>query len=223
MDNRVCSKLLVGVSASIHCLQIHSYLLLFRESFADEIRVVMTPSSARMVDPKSIELYADDRVFIDFWDRSPTINRAAHIQLPRWADLFLILPATADIIGKAANGIADDLLSTAILSSPKPLALAPAMNPVMWKSKVVQRNIQTLKQDGHYVIPPESTVSVTSGEWDQGLSPSLETILPHLQHIRMRELRDEYWDEAISTKPLTPAQMKIRELALAAERRQAAE
>lgn len=219
---RLCDKLLVGVTASIHSLQIHSYLMSFRESFAKEIKVIMTPSATRMVEPKTVELYTDDRVFVDPWDRSPSVNRAPHIQLTRWADLFAIVPATADILGKSANGIADDLLSTAILSSHKPVVFAPAMNPDMWNSKAVQRNLLTLKQDGHYIINPQEAVSVTSGEWDRGLTPDPETVLSHLQHVRMKELRGEYWDEATSTKPLTPAQKRIRELALAAKQKAAA-
>jgi phosphopantothenoylcysteine synthetase/decarboxylase len=176
-----------------------------------------------MVEPRTIELYTDDRVFIDLWDRSATVDRIPHIQLVLWADLFVVVPATADIIGKAANGIADDLLSTAILSSPKPVIFAPAMNRVMWESRVVQRNIRTLRQDGHYVVPPENAMSVTSGEWDQALTSSPDSILPHLQHVRMKELREGYWEEATSTKPQTPAQKRIRELVLDAERRVAGE
>lgn len=217
--NRPCNTLLIGICGSIHAAHIYSYLLRLRESFADEIKVIMTESAARMVDPKTVGVYTDDRVFIDLWDRSESVSRAPHIQLPRWSDLFLILPASANILGKAANGIADDLLSTAILSSPKPLVFAPAMNPSMWESKAVQRNVETLRHDGHYVIPPEHIVSVTSGEWDLGLGPTPETILPHLQHFRMKELQAAYWDEATSTKPLTPAQKKVRELVLAAKQR----
>ena len=209
-----CRHLLVGVSGSIHALDIHNYLYRFRELFAHTIKVIMTESAARMVDPKTVELYTDDRVFIDSWDRSPSVDKAPHIQLARWADLFVVVPATADILGKAAHGIATDLLSTTLLNYSRPIVFAPAMSTVMWQNKVVRRNAQTLKDDGHYIIDPEAvTVEVGSGDWGQGLGPSPDTVLRHLQHIRMRELRQEYWAEATAEPPMTPAQRKLQQLA----------
>ena len=206
----LCDNLLVGVAGSIHVLQIHSYLLLFQDDFAKQIRVIMTTSAQQMVDPRTVELITGTAVLSDSWDRTDGIARGAHIQLTRWADLFVVLPATANILGKAANGIADDLLSTAILSSPEPLIFAPAMNPIMWNNRVLQRNVQTLKQDGHYIVMPDSAISITSGQFDEGLSPSPETIMHHLRHVRMKRLRNEYWEEATRTKPTTPSEQLIQ-------------
>lgn len=214
-SGRLCEHLLVGICGSIHALQIHSYLALFRESLTPDIKVIVTRSARRMVHPRTIQLYTDDRVFGDLWDQSPSIDRAPHIQLTRWADLFVVVPTTANMLGKVAHGMADDLLSTSILSYPKPVVFAPAMNPAMWESRTVRRNVQTIESDGHVVVTPEPAVSLTSGDWDLGLAPSPATLLPHLQHVRMKELRSEYWDEATRTKPLTPAQRKLRELAQA--------
>lgn len=212
-----CEHLLVGVSGSIHCMQIHSYLLGFRSSFAAQIKVIMTYSATRMVVPQTLELYTDDRVFVDPWDSSTSVH-APHIQLTRWADLFVVLPATANVLGKAAHGIADSLLTTAILSSPKPVVFVPAMNPGMWNSKAVQRNVETLKADGHQVIEPSVGVSVTSGEWDQGLGPTPELVMQHLMHLRMKTLRSEYWTDATREAPKSPSEWKpdeVREAALA--------
>jgi phosphopantothenoylcysteine decarboxylase/phosphopantothenate--cysteine ligase len=80
----------------------------------------------------------------------------AHIELSRGADLFCIAPATANILAKAANGIADDLLSTLILSFEKTLLFAPAMNTTMWNKPAVQRNIKQLTEDGVLMIGPAS-------------------------------------------------------------------
>jgi phosphopantothenoylcysteine synthetase/decarboxylase len=122
----------------------------------------------------------------------------------------VVLPATANILGKAAHGIADDLLSTAIVSYAGPIVFAPAMNPTMWASPSVQRNVNTLTADGHYVVPPGRGVSLTTGDWDLGLGPSPDTIVPHLKHVRMKTLKEGYWDEATREKPLSPAQQKLR-------------
>lgn len=215
----MCKNLLVGVTGSIHALDIHNYLRLFRESFAQHIKVVMTKSAVSIVDAKTVELFADDRVFIDLWDRSFSVNKAPHIQLTRWADLFVIVPATADIIGKAANGIADDLLSTAILASPAPVVFVPIMNPSMWQNKALQRNIRILQDDGHAIVQQDvinTAVGADIPEEAMGSTP--ESLLPHLKHIYMKRLRDGYWEEAIREKPMTPIEKKRQQIATAKER-----
>jgi phosphopantothenoylcysteine decarboxylase/phosphopantothenate--cysteine ligase len=181
--------------------------------------MVMYINAARVVDPKTLELFVDDRIFVDLWDRSPAVSKAPHIQLTRWADLFVVVPATANVLGKAANGIADDLLSTAILASPKPVVFVPVMNPTMLKSKAVQRNIETLRQDGHYVISQDVMgVAVGSDRWEEGMGGSSpETLLLYLQQIRMKMLKEAYWDEAVKEQPLTPFERRRR--ALQRERR----
>jgi phosphopantothenoylcysteine decarboxylase/phosphopantothenate--cysteine ligase len=173
----------------------------------------MTASAERMVRPEVLRLYADDRIFGDLWDRSALVDGAAHIQLTRWADLFVVVPATANILGKAAHGIADDLLSTAIFSSPRPLVFAPATNPAMWASAAVRRNVATLREDGHTVVEPAAAMSITSGDHDLGLAPSPDRLLAHMQHVRMKALKEEYWEEATRERAMTPAQRKLRALA----------
>ncbi len=164
----------------------------------------MTENASKMINTKILELYTDDIVFTDFWDRSPSIDRIPHIQLPRWADLFVILPATADIIGKAANGIADDLLSTAIVAYNGPIVFVPAMNQNMWNSKAVQRNKKLLEEDGHCIVPPsEGGLALGTGERD-AVGPSIQSVLTHLKYVRMKQLRNAYWEDAIKEKPLTP-------------------
>jgi phosphopantothenoylcysteine decarboxylase/phosphopantothenate--cysteine ligase len=210
---RMCDQLLVGVCGSIHALHIHAYLIRFRESLTSSIAIILTGSAQRIVQPDTIRLYVDGGVFTDLWEHGPAVDGAAHIQLTRRADLFVIVPATANILAKAAHGIADDLLSTAIVSSPRPLIFAPAMNPLMWESAAVRRNVAALRADGHTVVPPEPAVSVTSGEFDLGLAPSPEQLLRELQHQRLATLRAEYLPEATREKPLSPAQRKLRTLA----------
>lgn len=206
----MCKNLLVGVSGSIHSIHLPNYLYeLRRKKIAENIKVIMTKRAAQMVQINTVELYTDDRVFVDLWDKSEEV-RTPHINLAHWADLFAVLPASGDIIGKAANGIADDLLSSAILASPLPVIFAPAMNPTMWNSKAVKRNIQTLKDDGHYIIPPKSGISVTTGNWDLGLGTSLDDIIKHLSHVLLKRYKEDYFMEATSTPPKDPASLLKR-------------
>lgn len=201
-----CERLLLGVTGSIHVVNLPQYLAQFRRTFARSIRVVMTGTTARMLPPHLVRTYIDEPVFTDLMgtDTLPS----PHMRLTRWAQLFVVLPATADILGKAAHGIADDLLSTAILASPRPVVFAPAMNPAMWDSPAVRRNVAQLAADGHHMLPMRPITSVTTGEFDTGLGPTPESVMPHLWHLLMRQLKNDYWAEATATPPATPAEIK---------------
>jgi len=98
-----------------------------------------------------------------------------HIELKDNAQLLLVAPATANIIGKFANGIADDLLSTTFLSVNCPVVIAPAMNPNMWNHKAVQENITKLKKWGAIIVEPETGL-VACGDEGQGRLASIESI-----------------------------------------------
>ncbi|MFK4146191.1 flavoprotein [Streptomyces sp. NPDC004065] len=209
-----CEKLLIGISGSIHCAQIGGYLAQFRREFATSVRVIMTQSACDMVNPKTVELHTDVPVITDIWGNPQ--SKSPHITATRWADLFLVLPASANILGKAAHGIADDLLSTAIVASRGPIVFAPAMNPSMWESAAVQRNLRTLREDGHYIIPPQEITSVTTGDYDTGLGPTPESVMPHLWHVLMKHTKDGYWDEATRTQPMSPAERVRQSLPLLA-------
>ena len=210
-ENPMCENLLVGICGSVHALDLHHYLYRFRESFAHHIKVIMTAQATRFINPEILELYTDEKIFVDVWDRSPAVNKAAHIQLTRWADLFVVVPATANTLSKAALGVADDLLSTAIVSFTKPIVFVPVMNGAMWSNKALQRNIATLKEDGHYIVSPEATnVAVGTGEWDQAMGSSPETVLLHVKHVHMKHLQEAYWEEATREPPMTPQEKKVR-------------
>ena len=95
-----------------------------------------------------------NKVVTDMFDETDYID-VKHISLARKADLFLIVPATANIIGKVANGIADDMLSTTIMATQAPVIFAPAMNNQMYENRIVQDNIEKLKRYGYKFIEPE--------------------------------------------------------------------
>ena len=117
------------------------------------VTVVMTRSATKLVAPQTFEALSGKPVRCSVFGSKMS---HAHIELARSADLFCIAPATANILAKAAHGIADDLVSTLVLSFDKPILFAPAMNAAMWKKPSVQRNVKQLQDDGMLFIGPES-------------------------------------------------------------------
>jgi len=121
-----------------------------------QVRTVMTESACRLVGPKSFEAVTAAPVYTSLWS-DPQGHSSAHIALADWARIVVVAPAGADIIGKAAHGICDDLLSTTLcVCWATPTLLAPAMNTRMWENPAVQRNIETLRGMGVRLVGPAS-------------------------------------------------------------------
>lgn len=122
-----------------------------------QVDTIMTESACKFVLPKSFEAVTGRPVFTSMWDPSPTGYEIGHISLADRCDIAVVAPATANIIGKMANGICDDLLSTTLCASwQKKILLAPAMNEKMWLNPSVQRNVETLKKAQVEIIGPET-------------------------------------------------------------------
>ena len=118
------------------------------------VTCVMTESACKLVAPKTFEALTTKRVYIDLWS-SPDEFRISHVNLVQSADVIVIAPATANIIGKIANGICDDLLSTTMCAAHiKPVLIAPAMNNNMWGNPAVRRNVATLAEMGYEMVGP---------------------------------------------------------------------
>lgn len=199
-----CERLLVGISGSIQASQMFATVLSLRKQFADEVKVILTPTSAEMISASSLGVLTAEPPLLDIWGSAETVS--PHIRLTRWAEVFLIMPASANTLGKIANGIADNLLTSAVLGADVPVVLVPGMNPSMYGKASVQRNIAQLREDGYLVLEPEEQTSVTTGNLhDVGLGLKLEQVLPHLFHTLMKSKREGFWEEAIREEPVTPA------------------
>ena len=120
-----------------------------------EIKVIMTESAQQFVTPLAFQSLSQNMVITDMF-AEPKAWEIQHISLAQWADLMLIAPATANVIGKIANGIADDMLSTSIMATEAKVIFAPAMNTKMYENKIVQDNIEKLKKYGYSFIEPAS-------------------------------------------------------------------
>jgi phosphopantothenoylcysteine decarboxylase/phosphopantothenate--cysteine ligase len=118
------------------------------------VSVVMTRAARRFVGPATFRALTNRPVVTDPFD--PRFPLGAHIELAEQAQLLCVAPASADVLAKAACGIADDLLSTILLSFSGPVLMAPAMNAAMWEKRSVQRNIATLRGDGIHFVDPQA-------------------------------------------------------------------
>lgn len=117
------------------------------------VDVIMTKSAAEFVTPLTFQSLSLNQVVVDMFDK-PKYWEIEHISLAKKADIIVIAPATANVIGKLANGIADDMLTTTVMASKAIKLIAPAMNTNMYENAIVQRNIETLKQLGYHFIEP---------------------------------------------------------------------
>ena len=131
------------------------------------VRCVMTAAAQEFVTALSVGALSADHVFSDLFDRQDE-HDIGHIRLSREADLIVVAPATADLMAKAANGLANDLASTVLLATDKPVLMAPAMNPRMWSHKATRRNRATLERDGIALVGPNSGEMAESGEAGAG-------------------------------------------------------
>jgi phosphopantothenoylcysteine decarboxylase / phosphopantothenate---cysteine ligase len=133
------------------------------------VRAVMTKSAAEFVTPLSMGVMTEDHVYGDMFDLKEE-REIGHIQLSRQADLIVICPATANILAKMAAGISDDLATTILLATDKPVLAIPAMNVRMWNHKATQRNLATLRSDGVTIMDPDEG-SMACGEFGPGRLP----------------------------------------------------
>ncbi len=147
-------RIVLGVSGGIAAYKAVELLRILQRRGC-ELRVIMTRHATGFVNPRTFAVLSGHPVEVDQWDR-PTEPGIDHVDLAHWADLLLIAPATANILGKLASGIADDALSTYALAHRGRLVVAPAMNTFMWRKPAVQQALETLRARGATVVPPES-------------------------------------------------------------------
>src|ERR1700753_2993168 len=130
------------------------------------VRAILTQAGTAFVTPLSVASLSGEKVFPDLFSLTDE-SEMGHIELSRSADLVAVAPATADLMAKAANGLANDLASTTLLATDKPVLMAPAMNVRMWRHAATRRNLATLKADGvRFAGPAEGAMAC--GEFGPG-------------------------------------------------------
>ena len=148
-------NILLGVTGGIAAFKSASIVSLLKKK-GYNVKVVMTKNATNIIGPLTLETLSKNRIYVDMWDTNPHYE-VEHISLADWADIVLIAPATYNIIGKVANGIADDMLTTIIsaVSVRKPVFFALAMNVNMYENPILKENIDKLKSYGYRFIEAE--------------------------------------------------------------------
>ena len=171
-------KLVLGVTGGVAAYKAAELTRLLGKAGV-EVHVVLTEAGARFVTPVTFQALSGNPVWCDLWD-GRMANNMAHIDLTRGADAVLIAPATADVMAKLAQGLADDLLTTLCLARDCPLLVAPAMNRQMWEHPATLRNAAQLRADGVSILGPDSGEQAC-GEVGLGRMLEPEVLVEHLE------------------------------------------
>jgi phosphopantothenoylcysteine decarboxylase/phosphopantothenate--cysteine ligase len=171
-------NIIIGITGGIAAYKACDLVSYFKKEGAN-VDVIMTKNACEFITPLTLETLSGNKVITDMFERPDYID-VKHISLARKADLFLIVPATANIIGKVANGIADDMLSTTIMATKAPVIFAPAMNNGMYENPIVQNNLEKLRSYGYKIIEP-SIGHLACGYEAKGKLPKSEEIIDYVK------------------------------------------
>ena len=185
------ANILVGVTGGIAAYKAAELVsLLGKQGHA--VRCVMTQAAQQFITPLTLQTLSGNPVYIDGFSLTENPEwQVEHIGLAHWADCVLIVPATADFIGKVAHGLADDLLSTCVMATTAPVFFAPAMNDKMYANPLVQRNIQILRDVGYrFVEPVEGHLACgTSGKGKLASPQAIAAVLGSLREQDLQGMR----------------------------------
>lgn len=169
---------IIGVTGSIAAYKMANVVSALIKKGAD-VHVIMTRNATYFINPITFETLTSHKCLVDTFDRNFEFN-VEHVSLAKQADIALIAPATANIIGKIANGIADDMLSTTIMACTCPILVSPAMNTNMYNNKIVQDNIKKLISYGYRMIEPEKG-RLACGDVGTGKLPSEDVLIENIE------------------------------------------
>lgn len=180
-------RILLIISGGIAAYKTPDLIRRLRERGA-HVRPLMTAAAQQFVTPLTIGAVSADHVFTDLFSREDEQD-VGHIRLARDADLIVVAPATADLMAKMANGLADDLASAVLLARKVPVLIAPAMNPAMWDNPATRRNRLTLEKDGIRFIGPERGEMAESGEAGTGRMSEPLAIVAAIENLLAPQAR----------------------------------
>ncbi|APV48483.1 hypothetical protein BWI17_01540 [Betaproteobacteria bacterium GR16-43] len=139
------------------------FILSLRRHVADEVQVVLSHAAASLVARDAVEIASRNPVFVEMSDRAGGVY-VPHIELSKGVDITLVFPATVNLLGKLANGIADELIPALLMASESPTIIVPVGNRSLIAHPATQRNLKTLRADGYLVVDPPDAVEVSSAE-----------------------------------------------------------
>jgi phosphopantothenoylcysteine decarboxylase/phosphopantothenate--cysteine ligase len=177
-------RLLLCATGGYECYALPGFVLKLLRHLADDVQVVLSRAASRLVSTYAVEVASRNKVYVEMDDTGPGVF-VPHIELSRSADLVLVYPATVNVLGKVAGGIADELVPALILAAEIPVFFVPISNPSMTRHPSVRRNIRQLREDGYVVLPPLPNVEVATREGLQELGDSfpLPTLLAQMGSV----------------------------------------
>lgn len=178
-------NVLIGICGGIAAYKVCELIRLLRKLEAN-VKIIMTQNAQKFITPLTVQTLSQNRVYLDTFESEYSYD-IEHISLTNWADILIVAPATANIIGKFANGIADDLLSTTFLAFNKPILVVPAMNSNMFENRIVQANIQKLKQMGINVLEPDAGL-LACGVYGKGRYPENQKIIIEIERLLEKKI-----------------------------------
>lgn len=167
----------LAVSGSIAAYKIPNLARMLKKEGAD-VQVLMTKNAAQFINPITFESLTGSKCLIDTFDRNFQYS-VEHVALAKQADVVMIAPASANVIGKIACGIADDMLTTTVMACPCPKIIAPAMNHNMYHNPIVGENLQKLARHGYIIIPPDSGM-LANGDSGDGRMPEEKVLMEYI-------------------------------------------
>lgn len=182
-------NILLGVTGGIAAYKSANIVSMLKKK-GYNVKVIMSENATKIITPLTLETLSKERVYVDMWDKTPHFE-VEHISLAEWADVVLVAPATYNIVGKVANGIADDMLSTVISATTKPVFFALAMNVNMYNNPILKENINKLKKYGYRFIDSDEGFLACNVNAKGRLKDEKEIVKIIEDHFQEKEL-DRY-------------------------------
>lgn len=182
-------NILLGVTGGIAAYKSANIVSILKKK-GYNVKVIMSENATKIITPLTLETLSKERVYVDMWDKTPHFE-VEHISLAEWADVVLVAPATYNIVGKVANGIADDMLSTVISATTKPVFFALAMNVNMYNNPILKENINKLKKYGYRFIDSDEGFLACNVNAKGRLKDEKEIVKIIEDHFQEKEL-DRY-------------------------------
>ena len=193
----------LAVTGSIAAYKMPNVARMLKKQGAD-VQVLMTQNATQFINPITFESLTGHKCLIDTFDRNFQYS-VEHVALAKQADVVLIAPASANVIGKIACGIADDMLTTTVMACPCPKIIAPAMNHNMYHNPIVQDNIQRLQNFDYTIIPPE-TGMLANGDMGDGRMPEEHVLYQYvLRCVTLPTIQAARWAALWQKRPCSEA------------------
>ena len=178
-------NIVLGVTGSIAAYKIANLASMLVKLNAS-VHVIMTKNACQFITPMTFETLTGNKCIVDTFDRNFSFD-VKHVSLSKLADIILIAPCTANVIGKIAGGICDDMLTTTVMATKAPVVISPAMNTGMWENPILQDNIKKLEGYGYHFIKPVSG-RLACGDIGSGKMPSEDVLLQHIMlHVARKK------------------------------------